>query len=176
MPGALSEVGSITLLDEHDLLASPAGQDAVAAGLFEGLAAYLGSRELAGRIALEGEVPGDRPPAVEGDGPPFRAAAIEPGPLRLRITNTGVASWPEGMSLVAAWEETDLPYLPQPPTGLVTLGGEVPDLAPGESAVIEVELPPAPGGQAVAWIGLRSGTDLLADAGSPPLQLGSEPD
>ena len=44
MPSALDEVGSISLRAEHDLLASDAGQDAVAAGLFDGLTDYFGSR------------------------------------------------------------------------------------------------------------------------------------
>jgi hypothetical protein len=35
---------------------------------------------------------------------------------------------------------------------------------------------PTPGnGREIAWIGLRSGNQLLADHGSPPLQLSSEP-
>jgi N-acetylmuramoyl-L-alanine amidase len=176
MPGALAEVGSITLRQEHDLLASPAGQDAVAAGLFDGLVAYFGSRALAGRIAPAEEVPGERPQAAEGDGPPFRAATAAAGVLRLRITNTGTAGWPVGMSLAAGWGQTELPYLPQPPGDLVALDADLPRLAPGESVVVVVELPRAPAGQAVVWVGLRSGADLLTDTGSPPFQLTSAPD
>ena len=40
MPVVLYEVGSITLRAEHDLLASEAGQQTVAAGLFDGLASF----------------------------------------------------------------------------------------------------------------------------------------
>jgi N-acetylmuramoyl-L-alanine amidase len=175
MPSALAEVGSINLLEEHDLLASAAGQDAIAAGLFEGIAGHLGARPLAARIGLDGEAPGERPEALDGTGPPFVAPAA-PSPLRLRLTNTGTQPWPAGMSLVAGWEMTDLPYLGQPPDDLVPVGNEIPALSPGESVVVEAGLPAAPAEPAVAWIGLRDGNDLLADAGSPPLQLSSQPD
>ncbi len=60
MPSALDEVGSISLRAEHDLLASDAGQDAVAAGLFDGLTDYFGSREIAGRVELVGRARGRR--------------------------------------------------------------------------------------------------------------------
>ena len=175
MPGALAEVGSINLLEEHDLLASAEGQDAIAAGLFEGLADHFGARPLAARIGLEGEAPGERPEALQGTGPPFVAPPLQ-APLRLRLTNTGTETWPAGMSLVAGWEVTDLPYLPQPPDDLVRLGNEIPALAPGESVVVEAALPAAAAERSVAWIGLRHGNDLLAEAGSPPLQLSSQPD
>ena len=175
MPGALAEVGSINLRDEHDLLASADGQDAVAAGLFEGLVAHFGARDLAARIGFENEVPGDRPDELDGLGPPFDAPVLE-SPVRLRLTNTGTEPWPDGMALVIGWEVTDLPYLPQPPNALVPLGNEIPALAPGESVVVEATLPAAPSGRSVAWIGLQAGNDLLADAGSPALQLSSRPD
>ncbi len=54
MPGALSEVGSITLREEHDLLATAEGQDAIAGGLFDGLVEYLGRRQVAARVGLGG--------------------------------------------------------------------------------------------------------------------------
>ncbi len=49
---------------------------------------------------------------------------------------------------------------------------EIPALAPGESVVVSVDLPPGPdGGRSVAWISLRDGNVTLADLGSPALQL-----
>jgi N-acetylmuramoyl-L-alanine amidase len=177
MPGVLAEVGSISLREEHDLLASALGQDAIAGGLFSGLARYFESRGLAGRIGLADEVPGERLVARAGSGPLFFAPTIGDDPIQLRLTNTGTEAWPAGMSLMAGWEATDLPYLPQPPDALVPLGNDIPMLAPGESVVIEASLPVAPaGGRAVAWIGLRAGSDLFADLGSPAFQVSSGPD
>jgi hypothetical protein len=176
MPGALAEVGSITLREEHDLLASADGQEAIARGLFEGLAAYFETRPLAARIGPEAESPGDHPEPRTGVGPPFVAPAAGSPELRLRLTNTGTAAWPSGMAIVAGWEATELPYLPQPPAELVALDPEVPALEPGESVVVSVDLPAPPEGRAVAWVGLRAGSDLLADSGSPALQVSSQPD
>lgn len=173
MPVVLSEVGSITLRAEHDLLASPEGRDAVAAGLFDGLAAFFAGRELAGRITLEGDVPAAVPPTVDGDGPPFWAPTLPDGPLRLRLTNTGSSAWPSGSQLVAGWESSDMPYLAVPPGQLAPVGVEVPPLEPGESIVLDVELPPAPAERALAWISLVMDGKTLADRGSPALQLAS---
>ncbi len=176
MPGALAEVGSITLRAEHDLLASDEGQEAVAGGLFEGLAAYLGSRPLAGRIGLEGEPAGSLPPEADGDGPLIEARPFPGSPLRLRLTNTGTESWPATMALVAGWEVTDLPYLAAAPPSVEAVDVTVPSLEPGESVVLLVELPEAPKGRAIAWIGLRTEAADLADEGSAALQLRSERD
>ena len=175
MPSALSEVGSISLRPEHDLLASAAGQEAVAQGLFDGLVAYFGDRELAGRIGLADEAAWRAPEAVDGDGPPFWPPVAPGGALGLRLTNTGTVEWPAGMELFAGWEATGAPYLPRPPRDLQTLDVEVPSLAPGESVVVTVPLPPQPsGGRAVAWISLGNGGVTLADLGSPALQLSSD--
>lgn len=174
MPVVLSEVGSITLRSEHDLLASAAGQDAVAAGLFDGLATFFAERELGARIALEG-VPAGSPEAVPGDGPPFWAATVADGPVELRLTNTGTEAWPTGTELVAGWEASDQPYLARAPASLERLGVEVPALEAGESVVVGVELPPSPPQRALAWISLRVGSATTADRGSPALQLSSEP-
>jgi len=172
MPVVLTEVGSITLRAEHDLLVDDAGQDAVAAGILEGLAAFFAERELAGRIGLVDEPVGQVPEPVDGTGPPFWAQLAPEEALELRLTNTGTAHWPGGVELVAGWESSDQPYLRTAPGDLKGLGVEVPPLAPGESVVVTVQLPPAPdGARAVAWISLRVGTTTLADAGSPALQL-----
>lgn len=176
MPGALAEVGSITLRAEHDLLATPEGQDAIAAGLFEGLGTFFGERRLAGRIGLDGERPGTLPPEVDGDGPLVEARSVPAGPVRLRLTNTGNDPWPEGTKIVAGWEATELPYLPQAPASTTPLEVEVPALGAGESVVLSVDLPEAPDGRAIAWIGLRAGEIGLADEGSPALQLRSPRD
>lgn len=174
MPGVLAEVGSITLRQEHDLLASAAGQEAVAGGLFEGLAAFLAQRRLAARIALEGTVPGGRPPTVDGDGPPFRAQPLPAGPTRLRLTNTGSESWPADIELVAGWQASDLPYLPVAPDSLESMPAAVPALAPGESVVVEVDLRRSPRDRSVVWVSVRGGGELFSDLGSPALQLALE--
>jgi len=167
MPVILAEVGSITLREEHDLLASERGQDAVATGLFDGLAAYLGAREAAARIELDGVA--GTPEAVPGDGPPFWPEVVPDEPLRLRVTNTGTRAWSDAV-LVGGWSTTDEPYLRAAPDALEALV-ELPDLAPGESITLEIELPAPVGGRAVAWISLRNGSTNLADEGSPALQV-----
>lgn len=172
MPVVLAEVGSISLRAEHDLLASAEGQEAVASGLFGGLAAFFGERELGGRIGLADEGSSE-PIAVDGDGPPFWPRTAPDDPVRLRLTNTGTTAWESGLQLVAGWEETDQPYLAFAPE-LTPLDVEVPALAPGESVVVEATLPVAPSARAVVWISLRVEGETLADHGSPPLQLSSE--
>ena len=171
MPVVLAEVGSITLRNEHDLLASADGQDAVAAGLYDGLAAFFADRELAARIDLAGDDPGIAPEPIDGDGAPFWAARQPDGPVELRLTNTGGVAWRPGIDLVAGWETSAQPYLARAPEGLEPLAVEVPALAPGASVVVSVELPPAPDGRAVAWISLRTRGATAADRGSPALQL-----
>jgi N-acetylmuramoyl-L-alanine amidase len=173
MPVVLSEVGSITLRSEHDLLASGEGQDAVAAGLFDGVAAFFEQRDLAARIGPADAVVGETPEAVAGNGPPFWPAVVPDGPLRLRLTNSGAVAWPSGVELVGGWEASDQPYLAAPPQNLAPLPAEVPPLAPGESIVVSVDLPAAPADRALAWITLRTGTATTADGGSPALQLAS---
>jgi hypothetical protein len=172
MPSALAEVGSITLRQEHDLLVSAEGQAAVAEGLFDGLAAFFGGRELAARIALAGAPIGAVPEAVDGDGPLFWPAAMPDGAVELRLMNTGSADWPAGIELFAGWSITDEPYLARAPDALAPLAVEVPALRPGESVLVSVELPRPPGSErAVAWISLKEGSATLAEGGSPALQL-----
>ena len=174
MPVVLSEVGSITLREEHDLLVSPEGQEAVARGITDGLAAFFADRPLGGRIRLAGVEPGWVPQPVPGDGPPFWPEVLPDGPISLRITNTGTEPWPEDVAVVAAWGITDEPYLARAPEDLQDVGVAVPALAPGESATVDVALPPAPTERrAVAWISLSDGRTTIAHHGSPALQLGS---
>jgi hypothetical protein len=174
MPVVLAEVGSITLRSEHDLLASGEGQQAVAEGLLDGLAAYLGDRELAARIGPADATVGQAPEPVDGDGPMFWAPVAPDGPVSLRLTNTGTRDWPAGMQLVAGWDPSAQPYLSRAPSDLQPLEATVPALAAGESVVLVVSLPEPPAGRAVAWISLTDGIATLADRGSPPLQLASE--
>ncbi len=175
MPSALAEVGSITLRAEHDLLASAAGQEAVADGLFDGLVEFFGARRLAGRIGLADAPVGVAPQPVPGDGPPFWPSPLPDGPVELRLTNTGTEAWTVGSVLVAGWEQTDAPYLAVAPESLEALDAEIPALEPGESVVVWVNLPLASaGGRAVAWISLSVARASLADRGSAPLQLSTE--
>ena len=175
MPSALAEVGSITLRAEHDLLASAPGQDAVADGLFDGLVEFFAARPLAGRIGLADAPAGAAPVSVPGVGPPFWPPPAPGGSVALRLTNTGTEAWAAGSVLVAGWEVTDAPYLADAPENLEALDAEIPALAPGESVVVGVDLPPAPdAGRAVAWISLSVGRASLADGGSVALQLSSE--
>jgi len=176
MPSALDEVGSISLAAEHDLLASDAGQDAVAAGLFDGLTDYFGSRRIAGRVELVDVPSGVAPQPVLGDGPPFWPPVVPDGPIELRVTNTGTDPWPAGSRLEAGWTASNAPYLARPPEDLRPVGPELPALDPGQSVVIGIEVPPKSGaGRALAWISLSVDRASLADRGSPPaLQLSSE--
>ena len=175
MPAVLSEVGSITLRAEQDLLVSDAGQAAVADGIFAALLNYFGERPLSARIELADAQRGATPPAVDGSGPPFWAPILGTDGVRLRLTNTGTDAWPSGIRLVAGWSPTDDPYLPVAPDDLEPLDVMIPDLAPGESIELEVALdaPPA-GGRHIAWVTLAADGQTLAELGSPALQLASE--
>jgi N-acetylmuramoyl-L-alanine amidase len=173
MPVVLTEVGSITLRAEHDLLVGADGQAAAAAGIFDGLAAFFGQRELAARIGLA-DAGNPEPEAVEGTGPPFWPPVAPEGSVQLRLTNNGTGTWPAGAELVAGWEATDQPYLARAPQQLQPLGVEIAALAPGESTVVSVALPVAPAGRAVAWITLSLDDTTLADRGSPALQLATQ--
>jgi N-acetylmuramoyl-L-alanine amidase len=173
MPGVLAEVGSITLREEHDLLASAAGQDAIADGLFAGLVTWFADRPLAARVGLAGEPAGRSPVPVAGEGPPFWAPVVDTGePIELRITNTGTETIDGGATLVVGWAESEAPYLASAPDGVEPVGGDLPALEPGDSVVVTVELGMPPGqGRALAWISLLVDGEPLADHGSPALQL-----
>ena len=176
MPTVLTEVGSITLRAEHDLLASPDGHAAVADGLYAGLVDFFAGRQAAVRIGLADATVGAAPPAVPGDGPPFWAREAPGGPLRLRVTNTGTQAIAAGARLVAGWTASAEPYLAAPPGELGSIGEPLPALEPGESVVLEVRLPDEPAdARALAWISLMVGDTTFAELGSPPLQLASGP-
>lgn len=178
-PGILSEVGSISLPAEHEMLVNPQGQEMVARGIEHGLAEYFADRPLAVRYdaLVPGGEAGVSPVTAPGAGPPFRATslpAVTSGgiSLPLRLTNTGTADWPSGLRLLAGWQVSQAPYLAAAPAGLRPLNVAVPRLAPGESLELTVSLP-APDGsdRQLLWLTLADGTHPLSDAGSPALQL-----
>ncbi len=176
-PAVLTEVGSITLAVEQDLLLSPDGQAAAAGGIASALGAYFADRPLAVRFdaLLPGGEAGTVPTAVDGSGPPFWAPDL-PGDqvasgLPVRLTNTGTQPWPSDLTVLAGWGPGDEPYLRQAPHALADLGLAVPPLAPGESVVIVLQLPlPGSGGKTL-WVTLGADGAPFSDRGSPPLQL-----
>lgn len=178
MPAVLTEVGSITLVAEQDLLLSPAGQAAAAQGIATGIGRYFADRPLAVRYdaLITGGAAGLVPEAVPGAGPPFwspvvAADALAAG-LPLRLTNTGIVPWPADLQLLAGWAVSDEPYLRVAPASLLPVAAGIPALKPGESVELALRLEaPAGGTRRIAWITLAEGTHSIADGGSPPLQL-----
>jgi hypothetical protein len=181
MPAVLTEVGSITLAAEHDLLLSPMGQAAAAQGIGDGLRNYFTDRPLAVRYDanVAGGEAGAASTAVPGAGPPFWAPVMPSDALTagipVRLTNTGTATWPADLHLVAGWAASDEPYLRLAPDRLSSLRNTIPALAPGESVEFSL-LTPAPNGSArqILWITLAKAQASLTDLGSPPLQLASK--
>jgi N-acetylmuramoyl-L-alanine amidase len=176
MPGVLSEVGSISLEAEQDLLVTPAGQEAAAEGVPSGLAGYFGQRQI--RVRYDALVPGgaagEQKSEVAGSGPPFWAPELgsDARTVTLRLTNTGMAGWPAGVGLVGAWQPSDLPYLAAPPAALTPLAVTVPALAPGASVELQVPLPERSGAtRQIVWISLADASGPLSQRGSPALQL-----
>jgi hypothetical protein len=174
MPGVLAEVGSMSLRAEADLLASAAGQEAIAAAIADALVSCFAGRELGARIdlAVPGGAAGLAPPVVAGTGPPYWAPSVpDPAALAIRLTNTGTVPWPEGSVLMGGWGTSTEPYLARPPQ-LVPLAAGVPPLAPGESVELEGSMPPAPAGDAViGWVTIRVGDTVLSESGIPALQF-----
>lgn len=178
MPSVLSEVGSMSLPAESELLATDGGRRAIAAGLLEGIRAWLAGRPLAVRYdaLLPGGAAGEAPEPQAGDGPIFwapelPAATAGTGLVPIRLTNTGTAAWPDGLELRIGWTASDLPYLPDAPDALTAAGTSVPALAPGESVQLELPIEVPAGGRSLAWISLQGSAGDFADLGSPALQL-----
>jgi N-acetylmuramoyl-L-alanine amidase len=179
MPSVLTEVGSLTLAAEHDLLASRAGQAAAADGIYRGLVTYFGRRAQAVRYSVpDAEISvGSAPQPIDGDGPPFWIADLpadaEDAGLAVVLTNSGTQEWDDGLALVAGWTATDQPYLRVPPDELATLPVGVPALAPGESVelLLPIGAPPDRSSRQVVWITLSGAGWSFAELGSPPLQL-----
>ncbi|HKO32665.1 MAG TPA: N-acetylmuramoyl-L-alanine amidase [Candidatus Limnocylindria bacterium] len=175
MPSVLTEVGSITHQAEQDLLASEAGQQAAAQGIFDALQGLFADRSRGAAYlvpALE-PAPGTVPAAVAGDGPMFWAPVAPAGPLTVRLTNTGTDPWPADLALVGGWEESDQPYLRVPPAALDPLLGEpLPSLAPGESVDVAVTPPnDDPTARGVAWITIQQGERAWTELGIAALQV-----
>jgi N-acetylmuramoyl-L-alanine amidase len=183
MPSVLTEVGSITLAAEHDLLASPSGQAAAADAIYRALAAYFGGRAQAVRYAVPAVEPsvGSAPQPIDGDGPPFwiadLPADVEESGLAVVLTNTGTRAWEDGLAVVAGWGATEQPFLRIPPDELAALPVEVPALSPGESVELRLPIgaPPERSSRQVVWITLSTPGRTFADLGSPPLQLAWPP-
>jgi len=177
MPAILTEVGSISLAAEQDLLLSPAGQTAAAQGIADGIAAYLADRPLAVRYdaLIRGGLAGTTPQPLGDTGPPFWAPglsnAIGSVPVTVRLTNVGSESWPSGLRLLGAWQQSTDPYLREAPAGLADLGVVIPPLAPGESVELLVNLQVPRTDRGIEWLTLGRGGSPLSDLGSPPLQL-----
>jgi N-acetylmuramoyl-L-alanine amidase len=180
MPAILSEVGSLSLKAEGELLATPAGQQAAAKGVYNGIAAYLADRQLAGRIDAEvpGGAAGTVPAPAAGTGPPFWAPVLAPAAsgayhFNLRLVNTGMGAWPSGMQIVAGWGASSGPYLAAAPPRLDALVGAVPALRPGESVRMPVTVDVASGdGRHVLWITLRMPSgQIFSGLGQPALEL-----
>jgi N-acetylmuramoyl-L-alanine amidase len=168
MPPVLTEVGSITLRAEQDLLTAPEGQSAAAKGVYDGIVAYLAQRPLAARYDAPGA--GVAPPP--DDGPLEQARILPEGTTELVLTNRGMDVWPANLQLVAGWQASELPYLPSAPDRLDVLPVDVPSLAPGESVRLTVPLA-APNGaeRQIGWITLRGSNVPWTDLGTPAIQL-----
>jgi N-acetylmuramoyl-L-alanine amidase len=175
MPSVLTEVGSITHRAEQDLLASEAGQRAAAQGIFDGLQATFAQRAAGAAYqvpALE-PAPGTVPATRDGNGQLYWAPEAPAGPLTIRLTNTGIAAWPAGLTLVGGWQASDQPYLPVPPETLAPLlDAALPALQPGESVDVLVTVPnDGADSRGVAWITLADGDQAWTEMGIPPLQV-----
>ena len=178
MPAILSEVGSVSLKAESELLATATGREAAAAGVYNGIVDYLHQRPLAARIdaLVPGGTAGTAPQAVPGTGPPFWPPIVpRGGTVMVRLTNTGTSSWPAGMRLVSGWQASSNPYLAVAPAHLQTADAQVPTLKPGESVELSVQLAvPSSSARQVAWITLATANGTtLTSYGSPPVQLAS---
>jgi N-acetylmuramoyl-L-alanine amidase len=168
MPTVLTEVGSITLRAEQDLLTAAAGQAAAAEGVYQGVADYLGQRPLAARY----DAPGGRVAAPPDDGPLDQARILPEGTTELVLTNRGTEDWPANLQLVAGWQASELPYLPSAPDRLEALPVDVPPLAPGESVRLSVQLdPPSATERQIGWITLRGSNVPWTDLGTPAIQM-----
>jgi hypothetical protein len=177
MPSILTEVGSITLKAEQNLLASAAGQRAAAEGIFGALSRHFSARPLAVSYLLpEQEAgPGTVPTVVSGDGPPFWLPMAPSDELVVRLTNTGSQPWASGMQLLGGWQQSDQPYLRLALASLEPLLSDaIPPLAPGEAIDVRVTLPATGASRGVAWIVLSDDGVPLSDLGSPPLQIATK--
>jgi hypothetical protein len=167
----------MSLEAESELLASDAGRQAAARGVYDGLVAWFGARPLAVRYdaLIPGGEAGTAPAAVGGEGPPFWAtdlgSAAAGEAIGLRLTNTGSEAWPAGVELLVGWSASDAPYLAEAPGVLEPLDVTVPALDAGESVLLELPLTAPVGARSIAWITLAGPDGPFTDLGSPALQL-----
>src|SRR5439155_18851515 len=118
MPAILSEVGSVSLRAESELLAARTGREAAARGVYDGIVAYLRQRTLVARIdaVLPGGGAGVVPTPVPGTGPPYWPTLAPPGGGdTVRLTHTGTSSWPAGGQLAAVSHASTGAYLAAAP-------------------------------------------------------------
>jgi N-acetylmuramoyl-L-alanine amidase len=180
MPSVLTEVGSITLAAEHELLLSSKGQAAAAQGIAQGIESYFADRPFAARFdaLIPGGEAGIVPTAVGGSGPPFWAPGVRRAELSngvpVRLTNTGTRPWADDLRLLAGWEPSAEPYLREAPDSLVDLGADVPALAPGQSVVLVINRDVPVAERGLLWVTLADGKASFSDLGSAPLQLSTE--
>lgn len=182
MPGVLTEVGSMSLAAESELLATEEGQDAIAESLFEAVVEWVAARPIGVRLdaLVAGGQAGIASEPIGDSGPPYLPASLPAAPgetyqLTLRLTNTGATTWADGLSLVVGWSTTEWPYLDAAPATLEDLDTAVPALAPGESVELAIQLlAPIGEGRQLAWISLRDGAGPWAEKGLPALQLDLE--
>jgi N-acetylmuramoyl-L-alanine amidase len=177
LPGILSELGSMSLEAESELLAGDEGRRVVAEGVYQGVRAWIAARQLAVRYdaLVPGGEAGSVPEAIDGDGPMYWAQSLPSGTasVPLRLTNTGDQAWPEGLQLLVGWSASDAPYLSSAPATLDPADVAVPPLGPGESVTLDLPLDLPDGGRQLAWITLRGPAGPFSDLGSAPLQLAS---
>jgi N-acetylmuramoyl-L-alanine amidase len=179
LPGVLSEVGSMSLEAESEVLASDTGRIAIARGIYDGLRGYLADRPLAVRYdaLVDGGGAGLIPTPAAGVGPPFWAAELpaeaRQGGFELRLTNTGTAAWPQGLQLLVGATTSEAPYLASAPDDLQTTGVTVPTLAPGESVVLHLEgiFASTDAAREIGWITVSGPSGPWTDLGSAALQL-----
>ncbi len=165
MPGVLSELLFVSNRGDRAVLRSPARRQRIAEAYYDALAAYLGTRATGARYTLV-----EPPPAEVVEGTPTT--------FSLEVTNTSRARWAADAAVViASW----LPWVPfydgsgAPGTTIGT--SRLPELGPGESAVVEVTITApayarvaAKGGRALMKVDLATGGRRLSRLGVVPLQ------
>ena len=116
----LTEVGSITLRQEQNLLASPPGQAGGGGWHLHGPGTLLQQSTAGGRLhpARAAAGAGDGSAPLAGDGPMYWPPTAAGDELLVRLTNTGSQAWPAGLHLDGAWQATEQPYLRVPPKEL----------------------------------------------------------
>jgi N-acetylmuramoyl-L-alanine amidase len=173
MPSILTEVGSITLRAEQNLLVSAAGQRAAAEGILAALVAHFSERPLAASYLMPEleAAPGNVPAPVDDAGPPYWVPEATSDEILVRVSNSGTQPWPAGLSLVGTWQASDQPYLRVHPDVQDAAAEPLPALGPGEAIDVLLTLPAGSSQRGVAWITVAGDGGPLTELGSPPLQV-----